>query len=43
MKPRLYSYSLLVCFNLGKYPNSELSWTMNTNNSLPSWRLLVAP
>lgn len=34
-------YALLEHFNLVKYHNSELAWTMNRNHSLPAWRLTV--
>jgi len=34
-------YALLENFNLGKYRNSELAWTMNHNNSLPAWRIHI--
>ena len=32
-------YEILPNFNLGKWRNNELAWTLNTNNSLPNWMI----
>jgi hypothetical protein len=39
LEPQRRDYAMLEHFNLAKYRNSELAWTMNRNNSLPNWRI----